>query len=976
MRYLKRGLILFAFVLLASMSATITPPLPHSSTQVSYAQEGGAASCDALVTAALERLADTCIGLGRNEVCYGNDFVAATLSDESYFFDRPGDIVPVTAIQELNTSSSDPDTGQWGIALMDVQADLPNSNEGVRILLFGGTRLTPEATEVEDLPTCTFLNTTPSNLNLRAAPDPSANVFDVLGIGEDLPVYGQSPDGAWLRSSRGWVAAEFGELSCADDVTLRVINDASDAYVAPMQSFSLRVDESARCESVPVGMLIQTPSGQSANLRINNVELHVGSTALVTFDEESECPLYSNYDGNVIVGDGSQAHLPEGSMYNNCDPEGTKIQPIPEDEREFINTLTQQVSSEETFYYNTNTQAYTPAPPSLTFNATDSEIALGQCTYLTWTSEHAQEVLLNDVPDALNNVVRVCPIETTTYTLVGTPNDPQFEAATASLTITVVETDDEQSEPPSLSVRATKPSIARGECTAIEWESSNAAAVVSGASVLDLSGRIERCPTQTTTYRLTALPISADSAPITRSVTITVTTETVAATPTPSPTNTPAPSTAATTCPDGSARDSVGDPCQHDEDNDGIPDDVDECPTYANDSIGNTCNPDEDGDTVLDLLDNCPFMSNADQRDSDGDDVGDACDTTGADLSVSASVDNSEPLEGEIVTFTFIVTNNGPEALTGAPTLYVYADSYTGCYPEAFPPQTSPQTVNLLGVGQSQAFTYQLDSGIYCSASLVGYVAEGLPTDSNNSNNEASASYTAFSPPPPDLEVTLLSGNPNMNYGDQPQSVTFRVTNIGSATAYGNVADFSGNYILCSTGTNEPLVPTSIPIPDLPPAAWYDFDYSWDPNLACSLSLTTDVITQEDGNLANNAASFSGSVGLPDLVASASVSPPSPVYGDMVTITVTVTNSGAGPANNVLVNLGDLYTVCGGTSTGGTAFDSIPTLAVGASQSYWITLDSSTYCSGSYEISVNLSGPPYEPNTSNNSAIGSYSVTP
>jgi LPXTG-motif cell wall-anchored protein len=58
-----------------------------------------------------------------------------------------------------------------------------------------------------------------------------------------------------------------------------------------------------------------------------------------------------------------------------------------------------------------------------------------------------------------------------------------------------------------------------------------------------------------------------------------------------------------------------------DTDNDGVPDDEDNCP--------NTPNPDQedaDGDGVGDACDNCPDAANPGQEDADGDGVGDACD--------------------------------------------------------------------------------------------------------------------------------------------------------------------------------------------------------------------------------------------------------------------------------------------------------------------------------------------------------------
>ncbi len=89
-----------------------------------------------------------------------------------------------------------------------------------------------------------------------------------------------------------------------------------------------------------------------------------------------------------------------------------------------------------------------------------------------------------------------------------------------------------------------------------------------------------------------------------------------------------------------------------DEDEDGIPDEFDNCLLFANpdqadydeDGLGDVCDPDDDDDGVLDAGDNCPVAYNPAQVDTDVDGLGDICDPDDDDDGVLDS-DDSCPLE-------------------------------------------------------------------------------------------------------------------------------------------------------------------------------------------------------------------------------------------------------------------------------------------------------------------------------------------
>lgn len=81
--------------------------------------------------------------------------------------------------------------------------------------------------------------------------------------------------------------------------------------------------------------------------------------------------------------------------------------------------------------------------------------------------------------------------------------------------------------------------------------------------------------------------------------------------------------------------DGMGDLCDTDDDNDGVPDTSDNCPFVSNSSQTNS-----DGDSYGDACDNCPTTDNEDQLDTDGDTLGDVCDPDADNDGILDGVDN------------------------------------------------------------------------------------------------------------------------------------------------------------------------------------------------------------------------------------------------------------------------------------------------------------------------------------------------
>ncbi len=107
--------------------------------------QGSGNTCPAVVEAALSNVNRACNALGRDEACYGNTRVEATFWEpqDELIFSAPADRAPLRDLHTIATAPLNTQTGEWGLALLNLQANLPDTLPGqaVTFLLMGDASL-------------------------------------------------------------------------------------------------------------------------------------------------------------------------------------------------------------------------------------------------------------------------------------------------------------------------------------------------------------------------------------------------------------------------------------------------------------------------------------------------------------------------------------------------------------------------------------------------------------------------------------------------------------------------------------------------------------------------------------------------------------------------------------------------------------------------------------------------------------------
>jgi hypothetical protein len=251
-----------------------------------------AAECPAQVEQALSAVGDACAGLGRNALCYGFTDVQAAFTDAppDLRFSVPSDRADLKFMASVQTSPFDPASGNWGIALMNVQANIPGTLPGQNVvfILMGDAQIENQVDPAIVPNTAEPISASVTRVaTLRTQPTAEANAAGDLAAGARILIDVRSPDGQWIRvvddDGAAWIEAQaVGGFNPA------LVPPANLTALSPMQAFRFTAGIGRpACEQAQGALLVQGPEDFVIDLSVNGAHVRVASTVLISLGDGS-----------------------------------------------------------------------------------------------------------------------------------------------------------------------------------------------------------------------------------------------------------------------------------------------------------------------------------------------------------------------------------------------------------------------------------------------------------------------------------------------------------------------------------------------------------------------------------------------------------------------------------------------------------------------------------------------------------------
>lgn len=255
--------------------------------------------CPAIVVQALEAVGNNCGGLGRNNACYGFNRVAATFSQEltEAAFSRPSDQTGLTTLQTIETAPLNNALQEWGVAVMSVQANIPNTLPGqaVSFILLGDVELEnavppDQSVQPAEVPIDVTVLT---DSNVRTLPTTSSNIVGSVAGSSVLGADAINPEKDWLRvvyagQAPGWIKRSLVQTQGDLDGLPVFARDSR----TPMQAFYFRTGVGQpSCNQSPDVLVVQGPEQATVDITANGANIRISSTIALRTTENNQLQI-------------------------------------------------------------------------------------------------------------------------------------------------------------------------------------------------------------------------------------------------------------------------------------------------------------------------------------------------------------------------------------------------------------------------------------------------------------------------------------------------------------------------------------------------------------------------------------------------------------------------------------------------------------------------------------------------------------
>ncbi len=287
-------------------------------------------TCPALVEEALTDIGSNCNAVDRNNVCYGFNRVDSAFfqPQPEGFFSVPADRAGLSEVESIQTTPLDSADQLWGVAVMNVQANVPGGLPGQAavFLLYGDVQVDNAVSPDQAFIPGSVVNVKALvTANGRSGPGTNYNVVIGIPINAEMSADALNEDGTWVRvlynDSSAWVSRTLvqPEVSGALDGLPKI----SAAARSPMQAIHLKTGfNSTECLTAPSVLVVQGPEHVRVDISVNGANIRIGSTIALRTTPDGFLQLITLH--GVAVVDGIQ--VPPGfTIQIKLTPDGLGI---------------------------------------------------------------------------------------------------------------------------------------------------------------------------------------------------------------------------------------------------------------------------------------------------------------------------------------------------------------------------------------------------------------------------------------------------------------------------------------------------------------------------------------------------------------------------------------------------------------------------------------------------------------------------